>query len=326
MAYTNSRLATCIIKSPNYSKGRECINRITIHHMAGNLSVERCGQVFANKSRQASSNYGIGTDGRIGLYVDEANRSWCSSNAKNDRMAVTIEVANTTAGVTNKTWDISKKAYDSLIALCVDICQRNGFKSVMSIDSLEKGTIKQKTETANNYKAPSGGLVLTQHNYFNSTACPGPYIKNRWNNIVADINKALGGATPTPHPTPTPTPSGLPDENAIILGKYFYTSPTDKAKVDMGYVFNPTYYSNHQSDIANIRKIYGTKDTDLFRHFVEHGMTEGRQAITSFNLEAYKQDSIKNHKSDLVIAYGDNNPAYYEHYCRYGHSEGRKAT
>ena len=120
-------------------------------------------------------------------------------------------------------------------------------------------------------------------------------------------------------PTPTPTPSG--DESAITLGKYFYTSPFDKAKVDMGYVFNPVYYTNHQPDIANIKKIYGSKDTDLFRHFTEHGMTEGRQAITSFNLDAYK----KNNK-DLVAKYGNNNCAYYEHYCRFGYKEGRKAT
>jgi hypothetical protein len=308
MAYTNSRLATCIIKSPNYSKGRECINRITIHHMAGNLSVERCGQVFANKNRQASSNYGIGTDGRIGLYVDEANRSWCSSNAKNDRMAVTIEVANTTAGVTNKTWDISKKAYDSLIALCVDICRRNGFKSVMSIDSLEKGTIKQKTETANNYKAPSGVLVLTQHNYFNSTACPGPYIKNRWNNIVADINKALGGATPTPQPTPTPTPTPSPTPS----GKYMYKG------VDYKWVFNPTYYADKYPDL---KAAFGYDGAKLFDHFTTYGMKEKRQAIATFNVEAYA-----NNNPDLRTAYGMNWPAYYEHYCRYGHNEGRKAV
>lgn len=37
--------------------------------MAGNLSVETCGSVF--RSREASAHYGIGSDGRIGQYVDE---------------------------------------------------------------------------------------------------------------------------------------------------------------------------------------------------------------------------------------------------------------
>ena len=233
MNYSNSKLVNYTCLSPNYSKGRTTINRITIHHMAGNLSVERCGQVFANKNRQASSNYGIGTDGRIGLYVEEKNRAWTSSNAVNDRMAVTIEVADTTKGVQNKTWEISAQAYQSLINLCVDICRRYGFTSVMSIDSLVKGTIAQKTKIANEYKAPSGVLILTQHCYFSATACPADYIKKKWNSIVADINKALGGATPTP------TPSGF------ILGKYILNG------VDYGYVFNPTYYADKYADLKS---------------------------------------------------------------------------
>lgn len=301
MAYTNSSLVNYTCLSPNYSKGRDCINRITIHHMAGNLSVERCGQVFANKKRKASSNYGIGTDGRIGLYVSEANRSWCSSNAVNDRMAVTIEVANTSKGVANKTWEISDKAYQSLINLCADICRRNGFTSVISINSLIKGTVKQKTQIANSYVAPKGVLVLTQHNYFNATACPGNYIINHWNNIVADINKALGSATPQAPTQPT---------NDLILGKYKYKG------VDYGYVFNPSYYAEY----TDLRNAFGYNDKKLFEHFCTYGMKEGRQASANFNLQAYKNNNI-----GLVKEYGNNNPLYYEHYCRFGYNEGRKA-
>ena len=300
MAYTNAKV-DYVCLSPNYSKGRNCINRITIHHMAGNLTVEQCGQVFANKKRQASSNYGIGTDGRKALYVKEENRAWTSSNADNDRMAVTIEVANTSKGVQNKTWDISNSAYKSLIDLCVDICRRNGFSSVMSIDYLVKGTIAQKTKIANSYVAPKGVLILTQHNYFNATACPGQYIKNRWNNIVSEINKALGT-----QPSPSPSPS------EIITGKYIYKG------VDYGYVFNPNYYADHNADL---KAAFGYDDKKLFNHFCTYGMKEGRQAISNFNLSAYKQNN-----PDLVQAYGNNNPAYYEHYCRYGYKEGRKAT
>lgn len=311
MAYTNSSLVNYTCLSPNYSKGRECINRITIHHMAGNLSVERCGQVFANKKRQASSNYGIGTDGRIGLYVKEENRSWCSSNGKNDRMSVTIEVANTTKGVENKTWEISNKAYQSLIQLCADICRRNGYTSVMSIDYLVKGTVKQKTSIANSYIAPKGVLILTQHNYFNATACPGQYIINRWNNIVSDINKALGGVTPQPTPQPTP-------DDKMILGKYFYKSSVDNAKVDAGYVFNPNYYVDHYDDL---KKAFGYNDKSLFNHFLQYGRKEGRQAAMNFNLDAYKKNN-----PDVVQTYNNDNILIYEHYCRFGYKEGRKAT
>ena len=81
--------------SPNHSgKRTHAIDTITIHCMAGNCSVETCGQIFASSARQASSNYGVGTDGRVALYVDEANRSWCTSSNANDQRAVTIEVAN----------------------------------------------------------------------------------------------------------------------------------------------------------------------------------------------------------------------------------------
>lgn len=308
MAYTNANV-DYVCLSPNYSKGRKCINRITIHHMAGNLSVERCGQVFANKNRQASSNYGIGTDGRKAMYVEEKNRAWTSSNGDNDRMAITIEVANTTKGVSNKTWEISDKAYNSLISLCADICRRNGFTSVMSIDYLVKGTIAQKTKIANNYVAPKGVLVLTQHNYFNATACPGTYIRNNWNRIVNDINKAIGGVTPTPQPKP---------DDKMILGKYFYKSTVDGAKVDAGYVFNPNYYADKYADL---KSAFGYDDKKLFDHFLQYGRKEGRQASANFNLDAYKKNN-----PDLVKAYNNDNILLYEHYCRFGYNEGRKAT
>ena len=88
----NSPLVSYTKISPNSTNPRnQKIDRITIHHMAGNLSVESCGSTFADPNRQASSNYGIGTDGRIGLYVEEKNRSWCSSSNANDQRAVTIE-------------------------------------------------------------------------------------------------------------------------------------------------------------------------------------------------------------------------------------------
>ncbi|MEG0897421.1 MAG: N-acetylmuramoyl-L-alanine amidase, partial [Ruthenibacterium sp.] len=98
-----------------------------IHHMAGNLSAEQCGALFATAKRRASSNYGIGTDGRVGLYVDEANRSWCSSDAANDHRAVTIEVANDQIG---GNWHVSDTALAKLVELCTDICRRNGIKQL----------------------------------------------------------------------------------------------------------------------------------------------------------------------------------------------------
>lgn len=107
---SNSALVTYTKLSPNNSGNRNHkIDVVTIHCMAGNLSVETCGNVFAPSSRQASSNYGIGSDGRIAMYVEEKDRSWCTSSASNDNRAVTIEVANDGGAETG--WHVSDKAY-----------------------------------------------------------------------------------------------------------------------------------------------------------------------------------------------------------------------
>lgn len=147
--------------------------KITIHHMAGNLSVETCANVFCG-TRQASSNYGIGTDGRVGLYVDEKDRAWTSSSRENDSQAVTIEVANNSGA---PDWTVSDKAFNKLIDLCVDICKRNG--------------IKQLTFTGDK------NGTLTCHYMFAATACPGPYLKSRMPEIANLVNRRLGGSTTT---------------------------------------------------------------------------------------------------------------------------------
>lgn len=166
---SNSPLVSYTKISPNSNNPRnKPITKITIHHMAGNLSIESCGNIFAKASRKASSNYGIGSDGRIGMYVEEKNRSWCSSSAANDNQAITIEVAND-GGAPN--WHVSDKALASLIDLCTDICLRNGIARL-------------------NFTGDASGN-LTQHNYFAATACPGPYLKSKFQYIADEVNKRL---------------------------------------------------------------------------------------------------------------------------------------
>lgn len=174
---SNSSLISYTKISPNRTSPRKKpIRKITIHHMAGNLTVEQCGAVFAPTSRKASSNYGIGTDGRIGMYVEEKDRAWTSSSPDNDNQAVTIEVANSTLG---PNWTVSDKAMASLIDLCVDICKRNGIQRL-------------------NFTGDKTGN-LTMHCYFKSTLCPGPYLKSKFPYIASEVNKRLGAeATPEP--------------------------------------------------------------------------------------------------------------------------------
>lgn len=128
MSFTNSPLVVYKKISPNRTSPRKhAIDTITIHCMACNASVESCGKGFALRSRNASSNYAIDSNGRIGMYVEEKDRSWCSSSSANDHRAVTIEVANDGGA---PEWHISDKAYDALINLCTDICRRNGIKEL----------------------------------------------------------------------------------------------------------------------------------------------------------------------------------------------------
>lgn len=163
---SNSQLVDYTLISPYKDVMTNKVNRkITIHHMAGNLSVETCGNVF--QTRRASANYGIGSDGRVGLYVEERDRSWASSSADNDKQAITIEVAND--GGAN--WHVSDKAFDKLIDLCVDICERNDIKELVWTGD--------KTGT------------LTVHRFFAATACPGDYLFSKMPEIAEEVNKRL---------------------------------------------------------------------------------------------------------------------------------------
>lgn len=175
---SNSPLVTYTKRSPNHSGRRNhVIDTVSIHCMAGNASVETCGALFADPSRKASSNYGIGSDGRIALYVDEANRSWCTSSASNDHRAITIEVANN-GGAPD--WPVSDKAYAALLDLLTDICRRNGIKKLLWRG--DKSLIGQVDKQN-----------MTVHRWFAAKACPGDYLYNRHGEIAAEVNRRLEG-------------------------------------------------------------------------------------------------------------------------------------
>lgn len=177
--YTNSPLVDYVKISPNRTVGRKYkIDRITIHCVEGQCSVETLGEIFAPTSRKASSNYGIGPDGRVGMYVEEKDRSWCSSNSDNDHRAVTIECAS------DKTHPYAVKdiVYDKLIDLCVDICKRNGKTKVLWFGD------KAKTL---NYQPKPDEMVLTVHRWFTSKSCPGDYLYNRHGKIAMRVTALL---------------------------------------------------------------------------------------------------------------------------------------
>lgn len=186
---SNSKLVDYTKISPNKTSPRNHkIDTITIHCVVGQCSVETLGNVFAPTSRRASSNYGIGYDGRIGMYVEEKDRSRCSSSASNDNRAITIEVASDT----KHPYKVRDAAYKALIDLCTDICKRNGIKELKwKADKSLIGKVEQQN--------------MTVHRWFANKACPGDYLYNLHGQIAAEVNARLGVVSDT-----------TPDTNAAL--------------------------------------------------------------------------------------------------------------
>lgn len=240
--FSDSPLVVYTMLSPNRSDRKNNIDTITVHHMAGNLTVETCGNIFSRASRQASSNYGIGTDGRIALYVHEKDRSWCSStgNAEgtNDHRAITIEVANDEVG---NNWHVSDKALASLIELCVDICKRNEIKQLIWNNDKES-RIQHKN-----------GTNMTMHKDFFATACPGPYLASQLPFVAQKVNERLGKAI----------------EVEVKMG----IVDVDGVQLDLDYYYN-TY--------ADLRAAFGKDKDMLILHWKTYGKNEGRKASANY--------------------------------------------
>lgn len=183
MGYTNSSMVAYTRLSPNHSGQRTmAIDRITPHCVVGQCTVEGLGDWFAKSSTQASSNYGIDKDGRVGLYVEEKNRSWCSSSNANDQRAVTIECASDSA----EPYAFRDAVYRKLIELCTDICRRNGKNKLIWFGDKDK---------ALSYSPKSGEMILTVHRWFADKSCPGNWMYARMGNLAEKVTKNLGGAS-----------------------------------------------------------------------------------------------------------------------------------
>lgn len=208
----NSPLVNYTKLSPNHSgKRTHAIDRITPHCVVGQCSVETLGNIFAPTSRQASCNYGIGPDGRVLLCVDEGNRSWCTSSNANDQRAVTIECASDTT----EPYAFKDVVYQKLIALCVDICKRNGKKKLLWLGD------KNKTL---NYSPKSDEMVLTVHRWFANKSCPGNWMFARMGDLASKVTAQLGGSTVQPS-TPSAPASGLSVGTVVnFAGGKHYTS------------------------------------------------------------------------------------------------------
>lgn len=190
---SNSPMVAYTRLSPNHSGQRtHSIDRISPHCVVGQCSIETLGSIFAPTSRQASSNYGIGADGRVGMYVEEKNRSWCTSSNANDQRAVTIECASDTT----HPYAMRDVVYATLIELCVDICKRNGKTKLLWLVD------KDKTLA---YAPAADEMVLTVHRWFANKSCPGDWLYNRLGDLAQKVTAKLGSTAPAPTKEETTT-------------------------------------------------------------------------------------------------------------------------
>lgn len=171
----------------NYTQGRSGrkIEAITIHHMAGKLTARQCGSIFQTVGRNGSSHYGVGYEGEIACYVEEENTAWTNSNWDSNCKSVTIETAN---NINGGNWSVSDKSLNSLIKLVADIGKRNNLGTLIK------------------------GKNVTWHSMFANTTCPGEYLLNKMDYIIAEANKI--------NSTPAPTKSVDELAREVIAGKY----------------------------------------------------------------------------------------------------------
>ena len=182
MAYTNSPLVVYTKLSPNQSGTRtHAIDRITPHCVVGQCSAESLGALFADPARQASSNYGIDKDGRVGMYCPESNRSWCTSTRDNDQRAITVECASDT----KHPYTMYDAVYAALVELCTDVCRRNGKTKLLWFGDKEKSLA---------YEPAADEMLITVHRWFANKSCPGDWLYSRLGDLASSVTTALGTA------------------------------------------------------------------------------------------------------------------------------------
>lgn len=200
---SNSSLVSYTRMSPNRTSPRNhMIDTITIHCVVGQWTAQKIADYFSSSAVGASPNYGVGTDGKICLCVDENDRSWCSSSASNDHRAITIEVASDTS----HPYAVNDKAYNALIGLLADICKRNGIEELLWEG--DKSLIGQVDKQN-----------MTVHRWFKNKACPGDYLYNKHGEIANEVNKRLK-ATPEEAKKGIQNKCGFSDSTMSYLSEY----------------------------------------------------------------------------------------------------------
>ncbi|MCK9331277.1 MAG: N-acetylmuramoyl-L-alanine amidase [Candidatus Cloacimonetes bacterium] len=285
MAYTNSPLVSYTKLSPNHSGQRtHSIDRITPHCVVGQCSIETLGNIMYPTSRQASCNYGIGPDGRVGMYVEEKNRSWCSSSNANDQRAITIECASDTF----HPYAMNDKVYATLITLCTDICRRNGKKKLLWFADKNKSL---------NYIPAADEMVLTVHRWFANKSCPGDWLYSRLGDVAAKVTANLSSTASTTTPSTSKTTEEVAKE--VIAGKWGNGEDRKQRLTAAGY--------NYSLIQAKVNELMGAKTTvssksidELAREVIQGKWGNGEERKNRLISAGYDYSAVQAKVNELM--------------------------
>lgn len=320
---SNSPLVTYTRLSPNNSgKRNHDIVYFTPHCVVGQCTIETLGSIFANPAREASSNYGIDKDGRVGLFVDEANRAWTTSSSWNDNRAITVECASDAT----YPYGFREVVFDKLVDLLVDCCKRNGKNKVLYLGSLN---------ATKNYNPKPNEMIITLHRWFAATACPGDWMYNRVNELVNRANAAFN-VNPTVY-------NGV-DYAAVYSPQFYRTKYPDLQNV-FGNDLNKyiQHFATHgiyegrqaKEDFCvwvykyiypDLQAVYGNDISQYYIHYMKFGKDESRTAKISYFEHVFNAEYYSNKYPDLKKAYNGDPNLLMMHFTNNGMKEARQAS
>lgn len=263
--------------SNNYTVGRSGrnIEMIAIHHMAGILTAKQCGGIFQNGNRKASSNYGIGKDAEVGLYVDEANTSYCNSNWDSNCKSVTIETSNCEIG---GDYPVSEAVLNKLIQLVADIAKRNNLGKLVK------------------------GKNVVWHRMYAATTCPGNYLLNKMDYIVEEANKINNQTNSTPETSNKKSNEEIANE--VIAGKWGNGADRKTALTNAGYDFSAI------QEIVNQKLVGKTTESkpalksvdEVAKEVIAGKWGNGQDRFNKLNAAGYDSNAVQNRVNEILGA------------------------
>lgn len=222
MDFENLQADVNMILPTNFSSGREgrTIDKVILHHNAGNLSISDCYNVWCN--REASAHYQVESSGRIGQLVNDWDTAWHAGNWGANTTSIGIEHAD----CSSDPWLISDDCLESGAHLTAAICKYYDLGR------------------------PTWGVNVFGHSDFSSTACPASlavggsqhdqYMQRaeEWYDAMCD------GTQPSPAQPSAPAAPTTP----VSTNSLGNVNVTYRAKVNGAWLPEVTNFSNDNYD------------------------------------------------------------------------------